>query len=144
MSLHCTVCGASSVSEWCCSDKPKEKTGMTLIEAIRSGRPFRRGGEHLPRFSWHNVRGADIWTDDGHKIIITTHDLLATDWETKPAEVLVTRERFWRAVKIASLGKGLYCLVSGLVMGPKHASETDLGDIVSAEKLARELGLEGE
>lgn len=55
---------------------------MTLIEAIKSGRPFRRKGE-------------DFWTvpGDTKSQIFSAEDVTACDWEALPAEPVVFETR---------------------------------------------------
>ena len=52
--------------------------GMNLIEAVKSGKPFRRKG-----WTYNPTR----WVTNRHKTKkeqLTTFDILADDWETKP------------------------------------------------------------
>jgi hypothetical protein len=62
---------------------------MTLIAAIKSGRPFRRRGKH-DRFS--EPFGPGIFS-----LTVTQEDILADDWEIQEPEVRITRTQFWAA-----------------------------------------------
>lgn len=91
--------GESEDSKVCAGSSPAlptthtERTQMTIQEAIRSGKPFRRIGDRV-------MADANAWYEiyDGSKVVrfgndeLTggasrpweTSDILATDWEIKP------------------------------------------------------------
>lgn len=68
---------------------------MNLIEAVKSGRPFRRSG----RSEKWIVRDDDLLTwDNGERFVGSQVSwLLADDWEIQEPEVRVTRTQFWEA-----------------------------------------------
>lgn len=61
---------------------------MNLIEAVKSGRPFRR-------VAWlkTDYRNPDSWSQSFLK-----QDILADDWEIQEPTVTITRSQFWEAV----------------------------------------------
>lgn len=92
---------------------------MNLLEAIRSGRPYRR--KH-----WNNGNGQWRETPDieeyWHQAYTETlGDLLADDWEIQEPLVEITRTQFWEVV---------------------NARGPDYRDMAFALDLARKLGLE--
>ena len=84
---------------------------MNIIEAVKSGRDFRR-------------KNTDLWysnNDSPYKI--TKEDLLAEDWELEVAPVVITREQFnaaWETVLRSS--------VDGVFDGEQLAKELGLAD----------------
>lgn len=61
---------------------------MTLIEAVKSGRKFRRK-------IWADRFGRDYWTIYGCRgFLVLDEDVLADDWEVEPTPVIITREQF--------------------------------------------------
>jgi hypothetical protein len=72
---------------------------MTIQEAIKSGKPFRRANEVERykkagmRYAWYVLRIEDDNDDDqllAHNFSV--HDILATDWEVKPRSPLSQRK----------------------------------------------------
>lgn len=60
---------------------------MNLIEAIKSGKRYRRRGE----LGWYDP--------DYIEYVFSLRDVLDNDWETEPVYVAITREQFdaaWR------------------------------------------------
>lgn len=56
---------------------------MTIQEAIKSGKPFRRPGRKF----WCIIPTFDLCVQidgEGTVVVLGKHDLLATDWEVKP------------------------------------------------------------
>lgn len=51
-------------------------TGLTLVEAIKSGRPFKQS---------HSFG----WLDDDGRHTFSTKEVLATDWEIKPEPLVL-------------------------------------------------------
>lgn len=64
---------------------------MNLIDAIKSGRPFRRQ-------LWGNVGEEKTWIHNAQHTLYGTNDVLADDWETLEPKVTITRSQFWEAV----------------------------------------------
>lgn len=56
-------------------------TNLTIIEAIQSGKPFRRSV--YPTGWWYSQKGAAIVRNDGAHYNLDAVDILATDWEIK-------------------------------------------------------------
>lgn len=108
---------------------------MNLIDAIKSGKPFRRPCHNV---YMKGVESDELGADDDcealflrsipdERISLMPHDLLAIDWEIQESTVTITRAQFWNAVN--------------------YSSSTPLGHEVALnwdgiEKLARQLGLE--
>lgn len=71
---------------------------MTLIEAIKSGRPFRR--RSWDDGHWVSVSDDDILRfDDATDFISDVVDMCADDWEIQEPKVEITRAQFWEAVE---------------------------------------------
>ena len=67
---------------------------MNIIEAIKSGRPFRRPDRH----GWIEVHDNGLrWVNQGG-ITITLKDILADDWEIQEPSVTITANQFWNAI----------------------------------------------
>lgn len=79
-------------------DKPKER-GMSLIDAIKSGRPFR---EH-PGQSWMvmDPEGRFCWDDGKFRKSPTRSDCLA-DYQIQELTVTITKAQFWEAASIVT------------------------------------------
>lgn len=95
---------------------------MNLIDAIKSGRPFRR-----PGYTWSTAQdefefGVGSWTN------FRPCDIVADDWEIQELTVTITRTQFWAAYRNAC---SLLC------------DEADYG-YRCALAIARRLGLEDE
>ncbi len=90
---------------------------MTLIEAIKSGRPFRRE-EDGAEYGWNYPSQAYSYSTD---------DILADDWEIKEPTVTITRTQF-----LETFGQ-MYCHRPW----SKYQVDSDFGIV-----LARKLGLE--
>lgn len=105
---------------------------MNIIEAIRSGLPFRR-----------KFRGNDGWIRNDQGVfygarIFSQAEILSDDWETQKASMPITASQFWEAAAEAFSFKrtGLEFGASMLHFtgkAPPHAELT---------LLARRLGLE--
>lgn len=67
--------------------------GLTLKEAIESGRPFRRKGWQV--FVVVDETNRFVWEDDQKRAFLESLDIFATDWELKPDEQRNPRE--WKA-----------------------------------------------
>lgn len=74
---------------------------MNLIDAIKSGRPFRRK-DWDDSMRCHVTRGTDDEQEvrfvDGRPFLPLTFDLLADDWEIQEPSVTITASQFWEAV----------------------------------------------
>lgn len=91
---------------------------MTIIEAIKSGRPFRRKGDG----SWYCDH------DRSDCAMFRVPDILADDWEIQEPAVTITRSQFNEAVR------SIPCHEIHGRTGPEW--------IVNTAELARKLGLE--
>lgn len=69
---------------------------MNIIEAIKSGKPFRRQGHaHWMQTSGDYVR---VHEPDGPSMVeFDRRDLLADDWEISEPTVTITAKKFWDA-----------------------------------------------
>lgn len=78
---------------------------MTLIEALKSGRPFKRKGD---RFWCVAPDTLEIPHEDGDgQTIVKRQDILVDDWEIQDKKVEITRTEFWEAVnKVLSEWEG--------------------------------------
>lgn len=83
---------------------------MTLQEAIKSGKPFRRRGWEchvevvsagLLRFV--NTGDGNDW-DEGD-CYLTAEDITAEDWELVERPVTITASQFWHAVNVVWQGQ---------------------------------------
>lgn len=67
---------------------------MNFIEALRSGREFRR-------IAWANLgewrKAVADHPRDSYIRVEKEEDLLADDWEVRPEPVAITRDDFWKA-----------------------------------------------
>lgn len=66
-------------------------TGLTIQEAIQSGLPFKRENSNSYIFV-HTVTSA-LFCENGNDFLLSKEDLLAQDWQIKPPEVTITREK---------------------------------------------------
>lgn len=80
---------------------------MNLLDAIRSGRPFRRTKTHNVWLTTvdscelranEDVEALFFRTADGSCVSLMSHDLLADDWEIQEPTVTITRTQFLEAV----------------------------------------------
>lgn len=67
---------------------------MNLIEAIRSGKPFRRK-------VWDNDLGEVSYCFYADYDWLEEEDILADDWETEESKVAITRSQFYAAWRTA-------------------------------------------
>jgi hypothetical protein len=88
---------------------------VTLIEAIKSGKRFKR----TSWYSWHTTE---------IKVSLSFEEILADDWEVEPTPVTITREQFDAAWREAVRNSGGYDIVYG-------------GFQKFSDLVARELGL---
>lgn len=86
---------------------------MNIIEAIKSGRPFKRKNSK----SWFFTNGIYSYSND---------DIVADDWEVESPSVTIKRQQFYEAWAMASK-----------IMGEKR--NPDCPEMV--ELVAKELGL---
>jgi hypothetical protein len=88
--------------------EPQEQKGMTLQEAINSGKPFRRSpdGPYLENFL--NLK-------------FSIEDVLSDNWEVKPAMVILTREGLGKAWKLAARAVTIPQTDSAPPQGPSFA-----------------------
>jgi hypothetical protein len=110
---------------------------INLIEAIKSGRPFKRSSYSEWKCVHHQL-GNLVYLDGGQIYPISAQDILATDWETKEVEVTVTRTAFLNAWAEALKEEGM------TYYGPAGARPINGADIMSvgaAQKLIKRLGL---
>lgn len=63
---------------------------MNIIEAIKSGRPFRR-------ILWTKIGGEKTWIKNSSATLFETDDVLANDWEVMEPTVTITKSQFWDA-----------------------------------------------
>ncbi len=100
---------------------------MNLIEAIKSGRPFRRGPDH----GWVTMHknGKLFWEDDGGGRPPLREEWESETWEIQEPAVTITWTQFWRAVDSARM-----------YIGRLHGKD----DAEFQGELARRLGLEPE
>lgn len=124
---------------------------MTLIEAIKSGRPFRRKSwpkgwrcEYTTAFDSKSLPDFWILHDDGefpsHLFAGTgkRETLLADDWEIQEPTVTITRTQFWEAARpwVSVLGILPYTEFGGRKL-------VDIERVPDLQQLAKRLGLEG-
>lgn len=90
---------------------------MTLIEAIKSGRPFRRTSySHRGSLgAWLEIRKVPrgdtvLWIEqDQSEGAFSVDDVLANDWEIQEPTVTITRTQFWKAVEsVRASGANMY------------------------------------
>lgn len=82
---------------------------MTFLEAIKSGRRFRRN--NMTGNRWYYAEGdylfyvqepcGDMVASEGLANICTVNDLLATDWEVEDEEVTFKRSKLEQAISNA-------------------------------------------
>jgi len=106
---------------------------MNLIDAIKSGRPFKRAdGWWTEWIVMHGninqspMDGYAFWSEDGCLIGVTKEDFIAGDWEIQESSISITPTQFWDAYNRR-------CNHSHI--------ETDYGYRV-AKAIANELGLD--
>jgi hypothetical protein len=68
---------------------------MNIIEAINSGRKYRRIGEK----HWYET------AEDYRDYTFPVRAILADDWEVEPVYVTITEEQFWTAIKDARISQ---------------------------------------
>ncbi len=82
---------------------------MNLIDAVKSGRPFKR--QKWGAAMWLSMRSFEedgvIHTvptafpnPRGNEYIFSAEDILADDWEIQETEVRITRSQFWEAAHL--------------------------------------------
>lgn len=64
---------------------------MNLIEAVKSGRPFKRKTREDKQREWHHP---ESWSKNFLKT-----DILADDWETQEPTITITRQKFLDAAR---------------------------------------------
>ena len=64
---------------------------MNLIEAIQSGKPFRRQGHE-----WR--KGPEMNENVNLGILLSYEDIIAEDWEIKEQTVTITKSQFFDAL----------------------------------------------
>lgn len=78
---------------------------MNLIDAVKSGKPFRRHPSHI----WIVVRDDEFGRIDnawnGTTMNFSLTELLSNDWETQEPTVEITRQKFWACVNEAYDGR---------------------------------------
>ena len=76
---------------------------MTLIEAIKSGRPFRRKSVLS---CWYGVVGDVVkyqpGMSDAYVANLKVEDILADDWEIQEPTVTISASQFWEACQYAT------------------------------------------
>ncbi len=79
---------------------------MTLIEAVKSGKRFRRTPGKCPHVSLDEICTCREWyenrNDRGYRLLFKPTDILADDWEIEEARVTITRADLERAFVRAS------------------------------------------
>ncbi len=110
---------------------------MNLVEAIKSGRPWKRKGA---AWSW---REPIVRVPGYNQVSFELSDLLADDWEIEEPTVTITRAQFWEAVRASKPVEMRF--TSSNSFGPSGVGTlhtTHAGQYLKAEELARQLGLE--
>lgn len=103
---------------------------MTLVEAVRSDRPFRR-------VSWKQKSYITVGNKYKEAITLTRNEILANDWEVKETVVSITRTQFFNAM--AKVAKSIAQQKSFVL--PPNFSEA-VYTFEGSQELARELGLD--
>jgi hypothetical protein len=104
---------------------------MNLIDAVKSGRPFRRKAHssHSPEYFTPREWVDSFGLGDFENQEVMVADILADDYELEEPEVRITRGQFWEAVKKV-----------------ERRTETDNASFIvfypNADELAKRLGLE--
>lgn len=76
---------------------------MNLVEAMKSGRPYRRRGWPVwcRKTIEHEYASGEVAIslvrEDAHHQVVRVEHLLADDWEVKPVEI--TPQQFWDAAR---------------------------------------------
>lgn len=93
MAYSCTSCHEYAPCK-CRNFNEFEETSMNIQQAIRSGRPFRRRGG-ISYISKFDQCSSEIlrWDDEGHYVVFTTEDILASDWEIEEEKIEITRSQ---------------------------------------------------
>lgn len=113
---------------------------MNLIDAIKSGKPYRRkfwddgNGEWRPAFD--NTRLQERWK---HAYTETVEDLTADDWEIQERSIAITRTQFFQAwaEELKALGYQYWT-----AHGQKDIDAKTLMTSNVAISVSRRLGLE--
>lgn len=106
---------------------------MNLIEAIKSGRSFRRRGH---QYWMKTLNNADVAEKECGVVVtgFSPSEVTADDWEIKEPTVTITRQQFYDAVMIARRK------MTGKPIAMWHASRRD--HFPDAFEVALALGLE--
>lgn len=115
---------------------------MNLIEALKSGRPFRRLSKNCiprndPKPGCPNYIEGWFTATSIPYLILLVEDILADDWEVKEVTVNITVQKFWEAYAEAVKAEGLPYLSSPGYPLYFHESVSRV-----INKLVRNLGLE--
>jgi hypothetical protein len=96
---------------------------MTIIEAIKSGMPFKRS-KHVSYYTKEWIKGTGIFKEC---IVLDDADFLADDWEVEDKKVEITRTQLEQAcIKVFKY----------------QSHEYRLGSCQIVAALAKELGLD--
>lgn len=119
---------------------------MNLIDAIESGRPFRRPGRNwtIKCPDRDGIAFAD--GSDSPPRLFYPSDVCADDWEIQEPTVTITRAQFWDAVNGCAKLDAKWHASGKLASSGLHneIATIDLGPVVRPAELARKLGLEPE
>lgn len=74
---------------------------MDIITAIKSGRPFRR--KHWTTCTLTVDGMGVIHSSTGIRYVLSTHDVMATDWEIEEKTVTITSNQLKQAMTKAAL-----------------------------------------
>lgn len=78
---------------------------MNIIDAIKSGRPFRRKSwvtfwvVNCGTVNDDPFQGIAFWDEKGQRVAVTRNDLLADDWEIQEKTVTITRAQLFAAME---------------------------------------------
>jgi hypothetical protein len=112
---------------------------MNLIEAIKSGKPFRRKMADPAMKNLNPWRGPFVRGEGYTEVRMELSDLTAEDYEIQEPTVTITRAQFWDAASKATGGNVEWCY--GLFGMIKYTGASK--DIPTAfQRLAIHLGLE--
>lgn len=68
---------------------------MNLIDAIKSGRPFRRKGYMRWAAKWDGCYSEILrYEPSEQRVTFTVEDILADDWEIREPQVTITKSQF--------------------------------------------------